>query len=998
MRGIRNLLFFLIFSGSMQAQGVLSEVPKKEAFFGHSGKTRFCSMASDGQGGVLLAGQTPKGVNGGQDIYLVRVDKDWNKQAERYLGRGKDDGAHQVIARPNGGFLLVGYSEQPNRGSTKARYLGGRDGWLLWINQDGQSQTELILGTSKDDELTDALPLPDGGWMVVGHSDGRAWAVRLGASKQVLWQRYWAHPEGEAVIHAVQRLADRCYLVGRVGPAGNSRGWILSISLAGDRLSDKVFPMETLSEGHDITGFGSQQLAVVGEAYTRKNRLQGAWLLLDNQLQLAKVQHFGGRENDRFLTGALGYNGQWVLLGESHSYMRGAREPKAWAVELTSQGAFLQERYYGSKSFDSGQSILQRPNGQWWMAGQSNQKLLSGKQAWLWSAAATSRRKPLEAAFRFAPVVYANEKGIAGTGDIAAFIPIYVESDTVQLKPLQVRILHRESGQQWEQELVAGIGSNPVWYACPIPAPSTPKLGVEQFEIQLLQAGEQLGEPQVVEVQFSDPTDGSLSLQVEAVPGSFVPGRFGELDFTITNHSNQLISNIRLFGEGTSCLWMPDTSKIGALPAGSSLHYQTKLPVGNCQTETPQVLRFRVVDESQAFSALATIRIEIDQDEAAASVLSRPKARIITWLFPNPDQFDQEELIWNQAEIQVQVKVITSDSIRKQDFCLSINEQPCVSGVKFDEVQMSGVGQSRTFVQTIPLVEGENRLQAIWAGATDTLRTEPLKVVYTESRPNLHLLSIGVPSYDLEFTAQDARDFAHLFQANTGAMPAFQYTFIDTLTTEQQTTKTAILKSLRRIQYRSANQQIRPNDVVILFISSHGLSTASGQFRIAASDYDNPFLEETSLDFETEIMDYLKAIPCRKLIFIDACHSGAAGKEGDAGLEASTTTLAALAARTQGIDLLLSCRAEEYSYEDKRWENGAFTEALVRSVELFRMQSGSLDKNKDQQLSLQEWYALLGEEVQRLLAQKRPRPRSSQQPILYLATPGQDINLLKIKP
>lgn len=995
-------LLFLILTGVWAdaiGQALLYSEPQKEALYGQSGRTWFNSLAIDGQGGLAAVGLASRGPNGGSDIYWVKLDKNGKEQAKRYLGRDKDDGAHQVLARPNGGFLLVGYSEQPNQGVVRRRYAGGRDGWLLWLAEDGKSQSELLLGGRGADELTDALPLIDGGWIVVGQADGKAWVVHIGADRKVLWQKHWAHPEGNAQIRSVAMIDDKIYLTGRVGQAGKSQGWLLGISLNGYRLLDRSFPTEVLSDGHKIIAADHHRLALVGEAYTNKKRLEGSWLLLDNQGRTLRAKQFGGRENDRFLAAARSFEGQWVLLGESHSYERGAREPKAWAVQLDAAGELLGEHYYGSKSFDTGKALVQQPNGRWLMAGHSGQKILSSGQAWIWRASDKAKPPKLTPEVRYEPLVYTNESSIAGSGDALAFLPMRLQWDSAgQVPKLWATIVHIDSGERWEQQLVAGYGPNPTWRACPLPLPNASRLGRERYEVQLYAGKQAVGTPHTVEVAFSYLSLPGLSLKVREVPGTFAPGRVGQLAFTIANESAQPLQGVQLLGTGTDCLPVNEAVPIGTLPPKSSLEYTAKLAVGTCEGEGLQRLSFQVVDESLANSATATLAISLSPTTGTIAEEEEEHGGLITWLSPNPDQFDYLELVWNRPEIQVQVKVISTGSVSKQDFCLSINGAPCPSGTKMDEVRMSGRGRSRTFSQTIRLQKGENILQAKLAQPSGTLSTEPIKVLYTEQQPNLHLLSIGIPSYDLAFTAEDARDFARVFQLGQEVLPVFQHVFIDTLTAEQKTTKTEILKSLRRIQYRYANQQIRPNDLLVLFISSHGLSTADGQFRIAASDYDNPFLEETSLDFETEIIDYLKAIPCRKLIFIDACHSGAAGSGQEGGDLSSASMLASLAESSSDISMLLSCRADEYSYEDSKWSNGAFTEALVSSVETFRTTPSKIDQNGDQQLSLKEWYTYLGGEIERLIAQKRPRPKSGQHPMLHLSESESDVILLQIKP
>lgn len=371
-----------------------------------------------------------------------------------------------------------------------------------------------------------------------------------------------------------------------------------------------------------------------------------------------------------------------------------------------------------------------------------------------------------------------------------------------------------------------------------------------------------------------------------------------------------------------------------------------------------------------------------------ADTVAKPtQVAAVFWLDPNPDLFDRRELVWPEAEIGVSVKVIAATAVQKQDFCLEINGRPCTDGAKFDEVVMrGGTAQSRTFEQQVRLEEGNNTLRATLRCASGTVATEPLHVVYTPRKPNLHLLAVGVPSPDLRYTTNDAQDFARALTRNN---TAFHTVFVDTLCTENNTTKTAVLKNLRRLQYRFKERQIAPNDLVVVFLSSHGLQSGDSTFRIAAGDFDGPFLDETSLDFDREILDYLEEVNCRKLFVIDACLSGAAEPQ------APSVSPALIASSHPNLNIFVSCRADELSYEDAQWQNGAFTEAIIQGLQQFTQHTEQIDDNGDRQLSIGELFNYVQKRVPELIQEKRPKTPTNQRPLLMQA-PGQE-NLIIFK-
>ena len=108
-------------------------------------------------------------------------------------------------------------------------------------------------------------------------------------------------------------------------------------------------------------------------------------------------------------------------------------------------------------------------------------------------------------------------------------------------------------------------------------------------------------------------------------------------------------------------------------------------------------------------------------------------------------------------------------------------------------------------------------------------------------------------------------------------------------------------------------------------------------FRIAASDYEERYESSTSLNFKDNIWDVLKQIDCKKLIFIDACQSGAIVNRAMASAKGDATEQNLLLndmidkmIKTQpNLWCVASSSGKQFSWEDATWQNGAFTEALM---------------------------------------------------------------------
>lgn len=510
--------------------------------------------------------------------------------------------------------------------------------------------------------------------------------------------------------------------------------------------------------------------------------------------------------------------------------------------------------------------------------------------------------------------------------------------------------------------------------------PSTPA-GVQTLTLQLYRYETPIGDPITLHLPVGQPIRPALTLSLTPPDTSLLVGQQAYLQARIQNDGSGGAQDLRLELTLPSGLTGPTQINLGDIASGQALHY--RFPVLAERPLEKAELIARVSDGSLLYSAASKAFISA---QAAAKSAERPaEYSVLVWVYPNPDHFDRQEIVWTQEELTVQVKVVSNRAINKQHFCIEINGEPCSDGVKFEEVSAKGSQNSKTFSQTLRLRPGDNHLVAKLRTPDGLIQSELLKVVYTPSKPNLHILSIGIHSPDLKFPPKDARDFAAIFAAQPSA--AFGKVFVDTLLTETQTTKTEILKALRRLQYRYADLQIQPKDVLMVFVSAHGFNTPDGEFRIAAADYDGPFMQETSLDFERELVNYLQDVNCRKIFLVDACQSGNASGEG----------ITRIASQQKGLHLIASCQANEYSYEDEAWQNGAFTHAWIEGIQAFTQKSATVDLNGDGQLTLGELFAYVQRETPALVEKKRPKTKTGQKPVIFAPQHIQNLVLFEKK-
>lgn len=201
---------------------------------------------------------------------------------------------------------------------------------------------------------------------------------------------------------------------------------------------------------------------------------------------------------------------------------------------------------------------------------------------------------------------------------------------------------------------------------------------------------------------------------------------------------------------------------------------------------------------------------------------------------------------------------------------------------------------------------------------------------------------------------QDASDLANVLK--DAAVGGF----------EVETVLDAPADSLRRRVAQFCGH-VRPSDLVLVYLSCHGVLDDRGRLYYATVDTDRALLSATAVS-SVWLNEQLEDCRCRRQILVlDCCHSGAfaKGAKGDGDL--------ALRERFEGRGrvVLTGSRATEYSFERNRvvgdGVSSVFTSALVEGL-----RSGEADQDGDGKVTVSELYDYVYQVVRTREARQTP--------------------------
>lgn len=223
------------------------------------------------------------------------------------------------------------------------------------------------------------------------------------------------------------------------------------------------------------------------------------------------------------------------------------------------------------------------------------------------------------------------------------------------------------------------------------------------------------------------------------------------------------------------------------------------------------------------------------------------------------------------------------------------------------------------------------------------------------AQPRLYALAIGVSAYrdpglTLKYAAKDARDFAAAIQKQKGGL--YRDVTVKVLA-DAQATRDDVMDGLDWLQ-----KEVTAKDVGIIFIAGHGVNDQTGIYYFLPQNADTERLKRSGVAF-TDIKNTLASLAGKAVLFVDTCHSGnvMGSRRGVADINALVNELSS---SENGAVVFASSTGRQYSLEDERWGNGAFTKALVEGL------SGKADYSGKGKITINMLDLYLSERVKEL--------------------------------
>ncbi|MBI5719249.1 MAG: caspase family protein [Burkholderiales bacterium] len=292
----------------------------------------------------------------------------------------------------------------------------------------------------------------------------------------------------------------------------------------------------------------------------------------------------------------------------------------------------------------------------------------------------------------------------------------------------------------------------------------------------------------------------------------------------------------------------------------------------------------------------------------------------------------------------------------------------------------------------LDLADGANRIRVeafngVAMGVAEAFVTAPAGVRLAAPPGDLYLLAVGAnvfprlpASMHLAYAARDAEELAKALQ--TRGAGQFGRVHVKLLSDDSGTLpeRAAVLRALEFVQ------QARPQDTAVIFLASHGVSDAAGNYYFVPRDVRLEDLQALdkgrvapSLLPWTVFFDTLRGTAGRRLLIVDTCQA----RSIEGRFEAHSLMKRSAASL---FSLVVASKGDEESQEYPPGRHGLFTYALLQAL------SPESDANRDGLVSLNEVFEAARPLVERL----RNRRTGAQTPQIVAPVPLGDLPLMRV--
>jgi predicted secreted protein len=301
--------------------------------YGGSGDDAARSLIQTIDGGYAVAGGTLSKGSGEADFWVIKLDEQGKEVWDRTYGGGGYDWATSLIQTTDGCYAVTGF--------TYSKGAGGQDFWVIKLDEQGKEVWDRTYGGSGDDWATSLIQTTDGGYAVAGLTFSKGaggkdlWVIKLDEQGKEVWDRTYGGSGDDWATSLIQ-TTDGGYAVAGLTfskGAGGKDLWVIKLDEQGKEVWDKTYGGGGKDGATSLIQTTDGGYAVAGGTFSKGAGGKDLWVIkLDEQGKEVWDKTYGGGGKDGANSLIQTTDGGYAVAGFTES--KGSGGADFWVIKL----------------------------------------------------------------------------------------------------------------------------------------------------------------------------------------------------------------------------------------------------------------------------------------------------------------------------------------------------------------------------------------------------------------------------------------------------------------------------------------------------------------------------------------------------------------------------------------------------------------------------------------------------------------------------------------
>lgn len=304
-------------------------------------------------GNILVLGTSSSPISGdktidnygGNDFWLIKLDKNGNIIWQNTYGGSSDDDAINILKINSNRYLLCGTSDSDISGTKTQNSRGGKDYWVVCIDSSGNYFWDKTYGGTSVDKDPRIIRSPDGNLLLCGVSGSLpsfektqaliglidVWLIKIDTNGNIIWDKTYGGSQGEYTTSIFTKnditiIASSSDSDISGTKSENCRGladyWLFEIDNNGNQLWDKTIGGD---KGEEVTSVmidngqvivaGTTNSGISGDKTTALIGIRDYWLYAIDTTKIFLWEKDIGGTADNYLSTAINIGSNNYLIG-----------------------------------------------------------------------------------------------------------------------------------------------------------------------------------------------------------------------------------------------------------------------------------------------------------------------------------------------------------------------------------------------------------------------------------------------------------------------------------------------------------------------------------------------------------------------------------------------------------------------------------------------------------------------------------------------------------